>query len=463
MPIEFENGFGMGTGQEVADLNKALSAGYATTPDTQSNGGAFRVESLDSSLKVLTYTDQHVKFWKRIPKGKATNTVEEYNQLTSYGTDTGGFLGEGELPDTQDSSYQRKASFVKFMGVTREVTHPMTLVNSAHGDVMSRMNQDGILWMLRKLENGLFWGNSKLGAGGTESVEFDGLDTQIVTGNTIDLAGKPLQEKHINMGAQLIVSNYGIPTDLFMPFEVYGQFAQEFYARQRMQMPTPGSTTAGTVVDKFNTHGGAVNMEPNIFLKKTKALPTEASSPKAPTKPASVVAELSANDDNAEFGKSGIGTYKYFVTAANRHGESVPTEVTAPVVFASADLSKSVKLTITNASSSLSGVDYLVVYRTEADGSAAYQIARIPVASAAASAKTTFVDRDEVMPNTYTAFMGELTQQVLEFKQLAPMMKMDLATLAPSYRWMILLYGMPILYAPAKWCRFRNIKSEIVI
>ena len=34
------NGFGMATGQEVADLNKALSAGYATSPETQQNGGA---------------------------------------------------------------------------------------------------------------------------------------------------------------------------------------------------------------------------------------------------------------------------------------------------------------------------------------------------------------------------------------------------------------------------------------
>src|SRR5690554_5048965 len=159
---ELYNGFGMATGAEVANLNKALTAGYATSPETQQNGGAFRVESLENSLKVLTYSDQHVKLWKKIPKLKAYNTVEEYNQLLSYGSDGGGFLSEGELPDTQDSTYQRQAAFVKFIGTTREVTHPMTLVNSAHGDVIARMNQDGILWMLKKIENGLFWGNSKL-------------------------------------------------------------------------------------------------------------------------------------------------------------------------------------------------------------------------------------------------------------------------------------------------------------
>ena len=63
------------------------------------------------------------------------------------------------------------------------------------------------------------------------------------------------------------------------------------------------------------------------------------------------------------------------------------------------------------------------------------------------------------MANTYTAFMGELTPEVIAFKQLAPIMKMDLAILGPSYRWMVLLYGVPQLYAPGKWMKFKNIKA----
>lgn len=460
--MEFENGFGMTTGQEVGNLNKALEAGYAGSPDDQQGGGAFRVESLDSSLKVLTHTDQHVKFWKKIPKQKAYNTVEEYNQLLSYGSDGGGFTLEGELPQTEDSSYQRKASFVKFMGVTREVTHPMTLVNSAHGDVMNRMNQDGIMWMLKKIENGLFWGNSKLGVGGSEYVEYDGIDSLIDTGNTINLNGKPLEERHINFAAQLIIENYGVPTDLFLPYEVYSQFAQEFYDRQRISMPTGMATTAGTVVDKFNTHGGQVNMEPNIFLKATKALHQNATSPKAPTQPKTVTAAL-ANGGGADFGTSGAGTYSYSVAAANRHGVSVATKVTSDVALTGADLTKGVELTIANADASTYPVDYYIVYRTEADGSNAYQIDRIPASANTAGATTSYVDRNETMPNTYTAFMGELTEQVVAFKQLAPLMKMDLAVLAPSYRWMILMYGVPQLYAPKKWCRIKNIKATAVI
>ena len=41
--------------------------------------------------------------------------------------------------------------------------------------------------------------------------------------------------------------------------------------------------------------------------------------------------------------------------------------------------------------------------------------------------------------------------------QLAPIMKMNLATLGPCIRWMILLYGTPVLYAPRKWMKWKNI------
>lgn len=63
------------------------------------------------------------------------------------------------------------------------------------------------------------------------------------------------------------------------------------------------------------------------------------------------------------------------------------------------------------------------------------------------------------MPNTYTSFMGEFTPEVIAFKQLAPIMKMNLATLGPCIRWMILIYGVPQLYAPKKWVKIKNIKA----
>ena len=456
------NGFGIATQADVAELNKALSTGgsaYAGGVGSQVNGAALQVESLENSLKVLTYTDQHVKFWKKIAKTPAYSTVEEYNQLLSYGSDGGGFVPEGVLPETQDSEYRRRASFVKFLGTTREVTHPMTLVRSAHGDVIARENQNGIQWLMKKLEHGLFWGDSSLAANGAEGVQFDGINKLIDEENTYDCKGDQLQDTDINYGAQMILENYATPTDLFLPYEVLSEFSQAYFPKERVIMPTQGAGyQAGLVVNKFQTHGGPVEFQPDLFLQKTKPLSASGvGGVKAPTAPASVAAVAGSATD-AEFVKSGAGTYKYAVTACNRFGESVPTATVAFAV-ASGDEAKGVALTITNASAMVVAPEYYNVYRSEKDGNKLYLVASVPASSVNAGGTTVYTDKCKIMANTYTAFMGEFTPEVIAFKQLAPIMKMDLALLGPAYRWMILLYGVPQLYAPKKWMKFINIKA----
>src|SRR3972149_3050200 len=91
------SGFGLSTETDVAELNKALEAGFQIGAG-KTGGSALRVESLEASLKVLTYSASHIRFWKKIPKTPAYSTVEEYNQLTDYGGQQSPFVLEGELP-----------------------------------------------------------------------------------------------------------------------------------------------------------------------------------------------------------------------------------------------------------------------------------------------------------------------------------------------------------------------------
>lgn len=453
------DGFGISTGQDVDNLNKALSAGYEVNPLNLTGGGAFRVESLENSMKVLTYGEQHIKFWKKIPKQTAYSTVEQYGQLVDYGRNQGAFVGEGVLPDSNDSTYARKAAFVKFVGATREVSHPMTLVTSAFGNVVARQNQDGILWMLKQVEQSLFWGNSKLGAGATEGLEWDGLNRMIDPINVIDMKNNYLEEKHINWGAQMIIQNYGTPTDLFLPYEVMSQFSQEFFPKERVIMPTAGGGyQAGVVVNKFMTHGGEVDFNPNIFLNKTNLLNGNATSFKAPSAPTLSVAAMSGT--TGDWAKQGAGVYQWKASLNNSHGESVPTSPVS-VTIGSSDLAKVVPLTITNPASTAFPIEFIKIYRTEKDGSIFYEVDKFAVTTAGASATTVYNDLGTTIANTYTAFMGEMSADVLGFKQLAPMMKMDLGTLGPVIRWMILMYGVPVLYAPRKWMRYINLKADV--
>lgn len=48
------------------EMEKALSAGYGTSPDTQVDGGAFREEDLENAIKVLTYKFNDPDFWDKV-------------------------------------------------------------------------------------------------------------------------------------------------------------------------------------------------------------------------------------------------------------------------------------------------------------------------------------------------------------------------------------------------------------
>lgn len=69
---------------------------------------------------------------------------------------------------------------------------------------------------------------------------------------------------------------------------------------------------------------------------------------------------------------------------------------------------------------------------------------------------------NSICSNVHKVFIGEMTPQILAFKQLAPMMKMDLAVIEPSIRWLQLLYGTPQMYATKKWVIVKNIGEAIV-
>lgn len=461
------NGFGVDTSGNVQDLQKALEAGYQISGQT--GGSSLRVESLEGSLKVVTYTAHHIKFWKKIPKSPAYSTVEEYNQLVDYGSDAFGFVQEGELPPTQDTTYARRTSLVKYVGTTREVTHPMTVVHPAHGDVIALENQNGILWLLEKIENALFAADSSLAFDG-EAEQWDGMDALIDATSFIDLEGQPMQEADVEEGANQLVENFAYPTDLWLGTRVASDLVKTFYPRERVQLPAPQNGMVGMSVNSVMTQAGVMELNPNVFLKRLPTPPAAATSPNAPASVTSIAAGAPAGTDG-DFNKAapaGTNAYSYAVTACNRFGESAPVLVgaTQDITQGQKDALAHIPLTITNAGSIGSfPPEYFRIYRSEplAAGaavpalSAHSLIMQVPADSQTASATTTPNDVNFLLPFTEIAYMGEMTPSVLTFRQLLPMMRLDLAVLAPAYRWMILLYGTPILFAPKKWLRFINI------
>jgi hypothetical protein len=463
------NGFGTAPATDVQELAKALEAGYQVV--NQTGGSALRVESLEASLKVVTYTNHHIKFWKKIPKSPAYSTVEEYNQLTAYGPTQFAFTQEGELPTATDTSYARRTQLVKFLGTTREVTHPATLVHPAHGDVIALENQNGILWLLERVETALFQGDSSL-AFDSEAEQWDGLDALVDATSFLDLQGQPLQEADVESGTNTIIENFGYPTDLFLGTRQLSDLVKTMYPRERIQLPAPVNGQIGQAINTMATQAGVIEFNPDIFLRALPTPPTAATHANAPATPQQMTGGNTASG-TGDFTKGAPATgnteYAYVCTACNRFGESAHSPVMAATLqLTAAERTAGDHIDINLINAAVVGAfptEYFRVYRTVVQTAATVPTAatsyslvmQVPCGDQGAGATTAVDDLNFLLPFTSIAYLGELTPNVLTFRQLAPMMRLDLAVLAPAYRWMILLYGTPILFAPLKWLRMINI------
>ncbi len=106
------NGFLESNWEELSRLQKALHLGNIEGTES---GGPLRVESLESTLKTVTYREEHLKFWRAIAKKRAFNIVEEYNRLVAYGSSGEAFFEDGGLPMEENANYERDFGVVKLL------------------------------------------------------------------------------------------------------------------------------------------------------------------------------------------------------------------------------------------------------------------------------------------------------------------------------------------------------------
>lgn len=465
--------------EELNQLHKALEAGSITgreTADSSSASGApLKVESLEKNLKHLTFNESDIVLWKQVPKKSAFNTVEEYNQLVDYGQQRGGFYNEGELPNEEDSTYVRRAQLVKFMGVVKSVTHPMTLVNTHVGNVVEREIKNGTLWILRQLNRSLYFGDEAL-----VPQEFNGflaqhqrnggwadLNAYFNSEVVVDCRGSHLKEEHIEDSANGIIQNFGLGTQLFAPPKVLSDFVKDFYGNKFIN-PNTNQTSAGIMgqrVQAFDSQFGRIGMNWDIFFNKKPAKTTlsAATSNQAPTAPVADDVAPVATDASGSWAASDAGSYFYAATAINRYGESALTVVDAAAATIVAG--GAADLTFTDGGGTNPATAFQIYRSNKGAASAAaatfYPIFTVSKAEFTAgydgAAAGLVRDRNRMMPNTNQAILFQMDNEVIEFAQLAPLMKMDLALLSPAYRFMILLYGTPFLYATKKIVRIINI------
>lgn len=450
-------GFGVDTVQHLEELNKALGTGTEGEAYGDYNDmSALRPQSLEGTLKIVTAKQEHIKFWKDIAKKPAYNTVEEFNVLDSYGGNSSPFFMEGGLPNEEDSNYIRQSQMVKFLGTTRVVTHPATLVRNTVGDIIAREQENGTLWLLQQLERALYFADSNL-----DPLAFDGLYAQVrnfVTGkpyenqHIIDLRGEVLDENILEDGATIIADNYGSGNlKLHLTNQVHKDFSKILYARQRLAMPSTDGTKLGAPVRGYMANVADIDFVNNIFLKPEGA-PKAQSQKGAPAIPttAGITTPLRATANATS--KMDSGTYYYFVSAKNSQGESAPVTMGSVAVSSG----QAVEIEINRVTSDPVAKSYRVYRGTSSDPAKA--LFAFEVKDAGTGTKQVITDRNFDIPGTDMAFLIDMdADNVLCFKQLAPLMKLPLARISASERFMILLYGMLQVYNPRRIVVFKNI------
>lgn len=438
--------FGMLTPEQIADVNKALSVDYSQPP--VSGASALRAYSIDDTLKSVTYSNKHIKLWNRVFKQKAHSTVEEYVKLLNYGNmRSGAFVAAGALPASQDSDYSRENKNVKYVGTTRGVQHQATVVDTVVvDDLIAQETINGTEFLIGVIEKSLFDGDASVVA-----EEWDGLIPELSAENAqnpafeivIDKQGAALTKEDLTKASMTILNNYGSPDIAYCDLETMGNVNKLFYQNQ-MITNVDGNVTGAVATNQFAyLPKQSFTYEPDIFLRPGEKPLTAASSEKAPAAPtASAAASAEASS------KLAPATYRYLVVSVNKYGESVASTVASAAVTAG----DKVTLTITHpANDTATGFK---IYRGTVAGEETL-IARIPKTKN--SSTTVYTDLNQNVDHTGQLILMTDNPNNYAFRQLIPFIKIPLAVVDASIRWMQMLYGVPMLFTPRKNVLVKNI------
>ncbi len=471
------------TPEMVEEMVKAISAGQSSgtvLDGTLTSGSALKYESLEATLKNLTFNNSHFVFYNRIAKKPATSTNEEYNQLVDYGTSGKYSTLEGELPEESDSSYRRMSEFVKYKGIVGSVTDVARQVKMQI-DPYAQEVKNKMTLLLQSIEKELHYGNSAV-----DPLEFDGvfrLHRKLIGGTNadyfnsafnLDVRGAVLAESHVNeLTSNIVGQGYGAVTDIFAPHSVFKNFVDQKYDQRRIMTNTDvQSGKFGQRVTEFITQYGNLNPNSTIFGTRTNARLTTGATAAAqhPKAPAAITPDGSTplaatTDTTTQFGSAYAGDYFIAVAAVNQYGEGAMTALSSSALTVAATEVIDGKFTITDNAYPATG---FVIYRSEKDpagligATSLYPVFSITIAERTAgydgAGAGVVRDKNYDIPNTEKAFIYEAkNSQIMSIKELGKMKKLDLAITSPKFRFAILYYLTNILYQPKKLGVINNI------
>jgi hypothetical protein len=466
---------GLVSQSEVEALNKAITAGYggAGKPTDLTYGGVLQAESLEATLKSVTFDMKNLKMWPAISVDKAYNLFEQYNRLISYGSDSAPYIGEGGAPIEEDSTYVRDGQKIVFFGTRRKVSHQMTLVRTTVGDIVAQQAKEGTMHLLKNVEREMYWGHGhflgRLDGSNTgspadlpqNSIAMSGVLQQLKKGDSDvlhrsgdfegygdaqsiaqDLGGNVIAQDDIERLAVIALENFGSPSELHIEPAALSAFVKQFYPQFR-SAPGLSGQTVGYDVSSITTTAGKIDFKPNLFLRPRAGARALSVSAQAPQPGSLAVASAAAGSGSG----LAAGTYQIKVTLVNDAGESIPVQAAAATVTAG----QNVDLTVTGMPA---GVKHIKVYMSAPGGAVGTEKF---VGNFANQGNTVYRLAGRKQAGLGEAFLLDMSAECMKFKQLAPLSKINFAIVTTALEFAIVMYGALFVYTPRFNCLFENV------
>lgn len=435
----------MGAG-EVAELRKALEAGYGTDVAQLQGAGALRIQSLEKTMLATIQENKHFALFNELAKSNATATVDEWTEQSSVG----GFLGgstnsEVGVIQGAQGQYNRRVGMVKFLMTRREVSFVSTLQNSIV-EAEAVEAQNGAIQLLTDAEFLCFEGDSAV-----VPTEFDGIGTQIASldsaDHVIDAEGKELNSIHlIDRAASTIAGfgNFGTPTHLFMSQLAQSDFNTNLDPAFRVSLTGKSQELMlGAPVKGISTSWGDVKTVADVFIRdERQQMPFEVDYPGVAArnnfKPTVAALADASGGADSKWGAPHAGNYFYAVAGVSAAGQS-QCVVTDQVAVAQGG-----KLTLTITASATGEETGYVIYRGRKNGTGELRDLRLMCRIPRTGAQTVFVDKNRKIPGTTKAYMLNMAagSQAITWRQMLPMTKFPLyPTHSAVVPWAQLLFG----------------------
>lgn len=438
-------------------LRKSANAGYQTPAGTVGgDAGSLSPlvpQSIENTLASATFTMKELALWPAIPKINVTNTLHEYAVINDHGLDLEAFIAEGSAGTTNRSSYERKSVKIKYMAERREVTDVGSLVGliGNQSNAIAAETERGTLRLLSKLERSLWHADESI-----NPLAFDGIIKQIEShnngANTFDLDGKSPTPRLLQEVLSELQSapRFGRPDCIYVEPRIHAElikFAVQFGRHDQMSVGRSAQGLSYGVRElEIQSPYGPVPVKSAPFLFNSYKAPSAASATNgAPSNP--VLTSAVAGGSGSNFFMADAGDYIYRIVAVNNSGFSAPVSSSAVTVA----MGEEVTLTIANQSDAV----FFKIYRTEAGG-AEDTASLIGEVRAAGVGATTFVDANQVRPNTSKIVFVQHDPDVLEFARLLDFFRRPLAEVATSKPFLLMLFGSPIVKVPSKMWVLKN-------